>query len=277
MPVLSGWVDLVGAVYIDGMNYTLAKPFHLLRTIFNDNISHCHGSAVFSYYYKNKPGVSSAFIEECGFYNNTDSGTITSTGTLYNEGAPLKLLSSTFANNTTQKHAGAIFLGLDATTEIINCTFFNNKTPGNGGAIFGGRQKIRILNCTFSENEGSYGPAIFNDVPDAVTIMNTIFVNNNPIINQYAYRNCTVTYTTGSNVFQWPKEKSNGKPDNTCISDAVFIDPQLDSLKSNGGFTLTMAIGKNSPVVGICDSCPETDQRGLPRKKRCDAGAYESR
>ena len=273
----AGMGGLGGAVYIDGMNYDSALPFYLRSTIFSGNVSHCHGSAVFSYYYKDKPGISGALIDACAFEDNADSGTLTSTGTLYHEGAPLKLHSSIFARNTTLKHAGAIFLGSDATTEIVNCTFFGNKTPGNGGAIFGGTQKICILNCTFFGNESSYGPAIFNDVPDAVTIRNTLFVNNVPITNPYAYCNCTATYTRGASVIQWPGQKANGNPDKPCIKEAVFVDPHLDSLVSNGGFTRTMAIGESSPAFGICDSCPPTDQRGIVRKGKCDAGAYEWR
>lgn len=272
----TGKGGLGGAVYIDGMNYDYAQPFQLQKSTFSENISHAYGSAVFSYYYKNKPGISGALIEQCSFIANVDSGAAISSGTLYHEGAPLKLLASTFALNSTQKHAGAVFLGPDAVTEIVNCTFFKNKTPGNGGAIFGGKQKILIWNCTFYGNESSYGPGIFNDVSDAVTIRNTIFANNIPIINQYAYRNCTVTYTEGSNVLQWPPEKTNGKPDNPCVSDAIFADPLLDSLTDNGGSTQTMAITDKSPAFGICASCPLTDQRGVIRKTKCDAGAYES-
>lgn len=272
----TGLGGIGGAVYIDGMNYENAQPFYLRNTVFTGNISHCHGSAVFSYYYKDKPGTSGALIETCEFDGNADSGTIISAGTLYHEGAPLKLHLSTFADNVTLKHAGALFLGPDATTEIVNCTFFRNTTPGNGGAIFGGRQKIKIINSTFYGNAGSYGPAIFNDVPDAVMIRNTLFVNNVPIINPYAYCNCTATYTPGAHVFQWPQKKSDGNADNPCINGVVFVDPHLDSLSYNGESTKTMAIDKSSSIVGICDSCPATDQRGVARKKRCDAGAYES-
>ena len=270
-----GQGGLGGAVYIDGMNYDTAQPFILTRSTFTGNVSHCHGSAVFSYYYKDKPGISGATITQCGFHDNRDSGSVTSTGTLYHEGAPLKLHASTFAGNRTLKHAGAIFLGGNSTTEMINCTFYDNRTPGNGGAIFGGKQNISIVNCTFCGNEGSYGPAIFNDVPEAVTIRNTIFAGNIPITNRYACRNCTATYTNGAHVFQWPSEKANGKPDNVCIADAVFADPLLDTLAFNGGKTMTLALGEGSPAIGVCDSCPETDQRGFPRKERCDAGAYE--
>ncbi len=267
---------LGGAVYIDGMNYDNAEPFVLRGSTFTNNISHCHGSAVFSYYYKDKPGTSAAFIEACGFYDNSDSGvSTTSTGTLYHEGAPLKLHASSFCRNTTLKHAGALFLGPDSPTEIVNCTFYGNKTPGNGGAIFAGKQRVVIRNCTFFGNEASYGPAIFNDTPDAVSVYNTIFCNNIPVTNQYAYRNCTATYSAGENVFQWPAEKANGKPDNPCIKEALFKDPLLDTLAFNGGSTLNMALSERSTALDICENCPPVDQRGRPRKTPCDAGAYE--
>ncbi|MFW6221928.1 MAG: choice-of-anchor Q domain-containing protein [Fibrobacterota bacterium] len=271
----NGRGGLGGAVYIDGMNYDYAEPFYLSNSIFTNNSSHCHGSAVFSYYYKNKPGNSGALIEKCGFYSNHDSGTTTSSGALYHEGAPLKLHASSFIENTTVKHAGAVFLGPDSPTEMINCTFYGNTTPGNGGAIFGGRQEILIKNCTFSQNTASYGPAIFNDVPDAVSIFNSLFDNNVPINNQYAYRNCTTTYENGAVVIQWPPLKVNGREDNPCIQDVHFVDPMLQPPSSNGGPTRTMALDAQSPAIGICDACPETDQRGIIRKDRCDAGAFE--
>jgi hypothetical protein len=257
------------------MNYDTAQPFHLGYSFFTGNVSHCHGSAVFAYYYQGKPGISGAVVKGCSFTGNSDSGSTTSAGTFYHEGAPLKLHACTFASNSTLKHAGAVFLGPDAATQIVNCTFYGNYTPGNGGAIFGGMQRIDIRNCTFYQNIASYGPALFNEEPKAVTIYNTLFVENIPITNQYAYRNCTATYTTGEGVFQWPPNKANGNPDNPCIPDAHFADPLLKSLTDNGGPTQTMALSDGSPAIGVCDSCPPIDQRGMPRSTPCDAGAYE--
>lgn len=271
----SGQGGLGGAVYIDGMNYDAALPFQLHASAFTGNVSHCHGSAVFSYYYKNKPGTSGASVFACSFSDNRDSGSTTSAGTLYHEGGPLKLHACAFANNITLSHAGALFLGPDAASEIVNCTFYGNLTRGNGGAIFGGNQRIAIWNCTFYGNTASYGPALFNDNPDAVAVYNTLFVENIPIINQHAFRNCTGTYTTGAQVFQWPRNKANGAPDNPCIAGARFADPLLDALADNGGPTHTMALHDGSPAIDVCDSCPPVDQRGMPRSRPCDAGAYE--
>lgn len=243
----SGQGGLGGGLYSDGMNYTAAVPFTLCASTFSDNRSHCHGSAVFTYYYKNHPGTQGAAITNCIFTNNSDSGTITSAGALYHEGAPLHLQNCAFIGNSSLKHAGALFIGADAPSRVTNCTFYGNVTTGNGGAIFGGKQSIMIWNCTFCRNVGSYGPAIFNDTPDAVTVYNTLFVDNEPITNPYAYRNCTTTYTSGAQVIQWPPTKANNNPDNRCIESARFIDPLLDSLGSNGGPTPTMALRATSP------------------------------
>ena len=59
-------------------------------------------------------------------------------------------------------------------------------------------------------------------------------------------------------------------------------DPRLEPLTTNGGFTLTMALGLNSPAINRGDtntgSYLATDQRGQPRVQggRADIGAYES-
>jgi hypothetical protein len=46
-------------------------------------------------------------------------------------------------------------------------------------------------------------------------------------------------------------------------------------LANNGGETDTYAIPANSPAVDKGVGCESTDQRGLPRKRGCDIGAYE--
>ena len=53
------------------------------------------------------------------------------------------------------------------------------------------------------------------------------------------------------------------------------VDPQLRALLSNGGPTPTMALRPTSPAIDAGGDCGGTDQRGAPRDRRCDAGAYE--
>jgi hypothetical protein len=59
-------------------------------------------------------------------------------------------------------------------------------------------------------------------------------------------------------------------------ADHTGIDPRLRRLGAYGGPTPTMALRPDSPAVGAAGGCGEpADQRGAPRDRRCDAGAYE--
>lgn len=59
-------------------------------------------------------------------------------------------------------------------------------------------------------------------------------------------------------------------------NDRTGVDPRLRRLGAYGGPTPTMALRPDSPALrtaGRCDS--HADQRGAPRDRRCDSGAYE--
>jgi CSLREA domain-containing protein len=51
--------------------------------------------------------------------------------------------------------------------------------------------------------------------------------------------------------------------------------PSLGGLTSNGGPTPTMALRAGSPAIDIGGGCGPRDQRGAPRDRSCDTGAYE--
>lgn len=58
-------------------------------------------------------------------------------------------------------------------------------------------------------------------------------------------------------------------------NDRTGLDPSLRRLGPFGGPTPTMALRPGSPAIDVAGSCHSTDQRGAPRGRRCDAGAYE--
>jgi hypothetical protein len=81
-----------------------------------------------------------------------------------------------------------------------------------------------------------------------------------------------------------------GLPFDHAGSAATPLDPGLDPLADNGGFTRTHALQPGSPAIdadadtspALAFDCPATDQRGFRRPGdnagdvRCDAGAYEA-
>jgi Ca2+-binding RTX toxin-like protein len=58
-------------------------------------------------------------------------------------------------------------------------------------------------------------------------------------------------------------------------NDVRTTDPRLGGLTSNGGPTPTMALLRGSPALDVGGGCAPRDQRGAPRDRSCDAGAYE--
>jgi len=73
-------------------------------------------------------------------------------------------------------------------------------------------------------------------------------------------------------------EGANLADDNTCgdATAVIIAEPQLDSLKDNGGPTKTRKPLIGSPVIDAGKSCDVTvDQRYVQRDAKCDLGAVE--
>jgi len=66
-----------------------------------------------------------------------------------------------------------------------------------------------------------------------------------------------------------------GDPSSPCTSSVIIADGDLGPLQNNGGVTGTLAPPATSPALAKGTGCPETDQRGEPRKSPCTLGAYE--
>ena len=100
----------------------------------------------------------------------------------------------------------------------------------------------------------------------------TSFILYSILAKNGAGPNCTNTAVV---VFQL----ANLSDDMSCGSSTVTIaDAKLESLRDNGGPTLTHAWDPTSPAhdVGIrCDRVSDVDQRYVPRDTWCDIGAYE--
>jgi len=267
-----------GGLYIDGMAYEDVGPagdFHLCGSVFQNNGAKQHGSAIFGYFYEG----TTAYIDRCHFDANSFTGSPGGSGGIYHGGGvTLYLSNSTFSNNTAlQGHGASIQVESSAGTvlNVSSTTFYDNEAQGNAGGVFTGGAPVNVTNCTFAHNKADYAPAIFKGESATVTLLNTIFYDNQTD-NEYSAVACHETFDDGGGGnIQWPAVKNNGNDDMPCVDNILFADPLLEDLADNGGPTPTMALGAGSPAIGFASGCPETDQTGAARVGACDSGAVE--
>ncbi|MEZ4223197.1 MAG: MXAN_6577-like cysteine-rich protein [Polyangiaceae bacterium] len=237
---------LSGAVYFDGMN-DAGFVYTLCGNVFRNNRCNELGGALFR---TPNQAVRQMLIDRCIFDGNT--GRIGGVSFIKQNDVTVK--DSLFVNNkggvnvqgqSVQGGSGGLWVN-ESSLDMVNTTFANNSPGGLTVELYGGALAV-VRNVTFS-NSGS---------DSDITAYNSIF----------AGVNCATT--KGSKNVQWP---SSGN----CPADTLKQDPQLAALADNGGPTQTMLPGASSPVLGIGQSCPATDQRGQPRPANgCDTGAVE--
>jgi len=164
--------------------------------------------------------------------------------------------------------------------------FGDGYSYGYGGAIFT-TSEVWMSNCTLVDNTASKGSAIYRlgalpfknklviNPSGAITIKNTLIADNS------FGGNCDASIIS---------EGYNIDSDGTCglqaAGDLTGINPKLETLKDNGGATLTHALLPGSPAIdsGNPAGCTDhkgkailTDQRGRirPWGDQCDIGAFE--
>lgn len=174
-----------------------------------------------------------------------------------------------------------------------NVTISGN-VAGTGGAIYTGTQNTTnglttLSSVTITDNEDRLeSGGIVNHEEHTVRMENTILAGNR---SGAAAADCSGSFDSrGYNLIG----NSTGCQGFTDISDnkgsgAAPLDPLLTTLGKHGGQTPTHALLAQSPAIDrgplqILDSCPATDQRGVPRANdgdddgllECDVGAYEA-
>jgi hypothetical protein len=182
---------------------------------------------------------------------------------------------SVAAGTTPADGGGAIQSSSGANLTIVDSTVTGNRTAFQGGAIYAiSGATVALTNDTISGNvaTASAGPVggVFAEANAATTAANSIVAGNGT--------NCMGVITDGGHDLE----------DGTSCgfsSSAVSGDPKLDSLKSNGGPTMTMALKPGSPAIATGDdtvcAAPASgnglDQRSVtrPQGKHCDIGAFE--
>ena len=137
---------------------------------------------------------------------------------------------------------------------------------------------MTLINCTVAGNSCSDGGGgISTDVTGSLALGNTIIADNTGPVAGPDFDG-TVTSDLGYNLVGDPSASSGF----TGPSDLLNVDPDLASLKDNGGPTETMWLMAGSPAIDAGDNAllpPGTlpDQRGFARISNgaVDIGAFE--
>jgi hypothetical protein len=176
---------------------------------------------------------------------------------------PLKLQHVTVWGNEAPTAAAIL------TFQYTGLTLFNSTVSGNNSTSYlataihaGGGASIESSTIAYN----TQGGIAFSEY-DMATLSNSIVAHNGTLRN-----NCAFT----ENLWQ---PGTNIVSDFSCGDSTVVLiaDPQLESLRDNGGPSLTHAFGGSSPPFNALGPCGlAVDQRYQPRDAACDVGAYES-
>lgn len=116
-------------------------------------------------------------VSQCVFRGNF---AIVCGGAVYNrDGSPI-FSRCTFDRNASRQSGGAMY-NHRATVALTACTFSRNTglSPGWGGAIANGWcSHAAVRDCTFTDNEGGDGGAIYSNVASVVELSNCRFERN---------------------------------------------------------------------------------------------------
>ena len=234
-------------------------------------------------------------IDEATFSNNTATG---DGGAIYNNssftsGSTLSLtIDDTTLNSNTAAHGGAIFNGPSGGLTMTNSTLSANVATINGGGLanFG---TATLLNVTLYLNDAPVGAGIANNIGGTppfgpATLKNTLVAGGTLSADIAGANFVDGGHNLIGNIGAVTAFGTVAAPQNgNLLGDSLTeINPQLDTLRDNGGPTLTHALLFGSPARDAGDNFAVTlnDQRGLNRVfdgdgngvATVDIGAFES-
>jgi hypothetical protein len=225
-------------------------------------------------------GVNKLTLQNLTLTGGKDGGS--GGGAILNAGT-LEVDNCLLTGNTATSVGGGLFNDRGASATLTNTTLNANQAL-RGGGVYNFDATVTLTNCTVTGNSitGTFGAGV-RTFAETGTTATTILINT--IVAGNTGGKDTDVDQAGNGVATLDASLPNiiqnlGDPqDNATYRNGGVIqaDPQLGSLQDNGGFTMTMAPGPQSPALkaGTPTGAPLTDARGAVRDNPPDIGAYE--
>jgi hypothetical protein len=195
-------------------------------------------------------------------------------GALYNNYSVVALVNSTLSGNQTLGVGGAMYDFYAQAVALVNCTIAQNTAGAQGGGIYNDANTVVLVVWwgTLAENYASLGGGgIFNVTGGTASIFNTIIAKNTAGLDHHEDDVFGAFASVGHNLIG----VGTGSTGFTAAGDLVGttsapIDPHLNPLANNGGFTQTYSLQANSLALNngstqfadLLDSNNIGDQRG---------------
>ncbi len=180
----------------------------------------------------------------------------------------------------------------EGTLIVLRSTVYDNRASGSGGGVYNSGT-LTVKDSTLAGNAGTDGGGIFNASGATLAVGRSTFSGNTASTSGQSIAN-SGTATVGGSILATSgtvaqctaginADATNLEYGPTCgMSGSIGGDPQLESLRDNGGATLSYAIKSTSPAInlgytGAPECTGQVDQRGRtrPAGSACDLGAYE--
>lgn len=179
----------------------------------------------------------------------------------------LAVTDTTVAGNVApgvMGEGGGINAETGAVLNVINSTISGNSATADGGAIHVvglTKPTVNVLSSTIAANTAANGGGTLPEAGNTVNLKGSILGGNTGTVSG---PDCAGALNSqGNNLIE---STSGCSISNVQPTDIVGQDPQLGPLASNGGPTLTQALGPTSPAIDKGNAFGlSTDQRGVQR------------